>query len=315
LFWSGSSWKTIDNFEAVQPAISGINCATAQLSPGTYTAGVPYSGIMRLGYTGGNGATYTSGSTYTDNGLIAELQPGRLENGNGEFIFKVTGTPVRSSPNKTIFKIGNTEIPFYTGTAQDAEVGAFAGAEVKTAAVMKPFTFTSATESGRDGYHVVATTPNGEFSVRIFIYQGNSFQNANLQIKSNVGQVEIASNEMYAYGGGSGAYGLNQLCVMPEWCGSADNSGGNNNVSCPNTFVQGTGNFPSWGDNEVYAFSSPEQRIYSWTNKDVNDKVFYTFRFMMMTPSSGTGANTTSCPGGTCTGTKAFFLIEQITAQ
>jgi hypothetical protein len=250
-FWSGSSWKTIDNFEAVQPVISGINCSTAQLSPGTYTANIPYSGIMRLGYTGGNGATYTSGSTYTDNGLTIELQPGRLENGNGEFIFKVTGTPVQSSPNKTIFSINNAMIPFYTGIASDAEVGAFAEAEVKTTAVMKPFTFTSAAESGRDGYQVVATTPNGEFSVRIFIYQGNTFENANLQIKSNTGQVEIASNEMYAYGGGSGAYGRNQLCVMPEWCGNNNNWGDNNNVPCPNTFVQETGNFPSWGDASV----------------------------------------------------------------
>jgi hypothetical protein len=314
LFWSGSSWKTIDNFEAVQPVISGINCATAQLSPGTYTTGIPYSGIMRLGYTGGNGASYTSGGTYTNNGLTADLESGRLENGNGELIFKVTGTPTLSSPNPSTFVINQALVPFYTGTACNAIVGSFAEAEVKTIAVMEPFTFTSQTESGRNGYQVVATTPNGNFSVRIFVPQGTaySFQQANLQIKSNTGEVRIASNEMYAYGGGSGANARNNFPVATSWCGNADN--GTNNEENTRT-IQSSSNFPSWGDQAVYYTGRPESRIYSWTNKDQNDKVFYTFRFMMMAPSGSTTADATSCPGGTCTGTKAFFLIEQITAQ
>ncbi|GHT59826.1 hypothetical protein AGMMS50239_07360 [Bacteroidia bacterium] len=312
LFWSGSAWKTIDNFEAVQPIISGINCATAQLSPGTYTAGTPYSGIMRLHYTGGNGASYTSGSTCIDNGLTAELQSGRLENGNGEFIFKVTGTPALSSPNKTTFSIDNTMIPFYTGAACNVEVGAHAGAEVKTVAVMEPFTYTSTAESGRNGYQVVATTPDGKFSVRVFIYSGNTFENANLQIKSNVGEVRIASNEAATWAGGSGGYARNNFPVATSWCGNADNA--NNSDENVRT-IQNAGNFPSWGDQAVYVSGRPEYRTYSWTNKDQNDKVFYTFRFMMMASSGSTTADNSSCSGGTCTDTKAFFLIEQITAQ
>ncbi|GHV31801.1 hypothetical protein FACS1894177_07030 [Bacteroidia bacterium] len=314
LFWSGSSWKTIDNFEAVQPVISGINCATAQLSPGTYTSDTPYSGIMRLSYTGGNGASYTSGSTYTDNGLTAELQSGRLENGNGELIFKVTGTPTQSSPNTTTFSIDDAMIPFYTGPSCSVEVGAFEGADVKTVAVMKPFT---RTDDLRAGYHVVATTPDGKFSVRIFVCQSTdgfygTFQNANLQIKSNVGEIRIASNEATTWAGGSGGYARNNFPVATSWCGNANNTNHSDNNTCT---IQNSSNFPCWGDQAVYVDGKPEYRTYSWTSRDQNDKVFYTFRFMMMAPSGDTYANTTTCPGGTCTGTKAFFLIEQITAQ
>ncbi|GHV07553.1 hypothetical protein FACS1894160_0330 [Bacteroidia bacterium] len=309
LFWSGSSWKTIDNFEAVQPVISAINCGTAQLSPGTYTSGTPYSGIMRLHYTGGNGASYTSGSTYTNNGLTAELQSGRLENGNGELIFKVTGTPTLSSPNTTTFLIDNVMIPFYTGSSCNVEVGASEGADVKTVAVMKPFT---RTDDLRTGYQVVATTPDGKFSVRIFVPSGINFENANLQIKSNGVEVTIASNEATTWAGGSGGYARNNFPVATSWCGNANNA--NNNDESVRT-IQNSSNFPSWGDQAVYYTGRPEYRTYSWTSKDQNDKVFYTFRFMMMAPSGSTEANTSNCPSGTCTGTKAFFLIEQITAQ
>ncbi|GHT59824.1 hypothetical protein AGMMS50239_07350 [Bacteroidia bacterium] len=311
LFWSGSSWKTIDNFEAVQPVISGINCATAQLSPGTYMSGTPYSGIMRLSYTGGNGASYTSGSTYTDNGLTAELQSGRLENGNGELIFKVTGTPTQSSPNTTSFLIDNAMIPFYTGSSCSVEVGAFEGADVKTVVVLSPLKRTS--DNGVSGWATAITTPDGYFSVRIFARDGTTMEASDIQIRNNrTGIVTIMWNSAFAWQGGSSGASNNRLTLNSNvWSGN-DGDSGSNTIQVSGTSPTSTGAAPNntaWGNEDVYFGNAPEQRSYMWTTTDSADQTAYMLTFMMGSSNNGE-VNPTRAAAA-----KAFFKIDQITAH
>jgi hypothetical protein len=317
LFWGGDSWKTIDNFVAIEPTVSGINCATAYLTPATYMATQSYNGILRLTYTGGNGASYQGGATQTVNGLKIQLQSGRLENGNGELVFKVWGTPTVTTPDPTSFTINKALIPFYTGSSCSATVGNTSEATVRRTAVMEPFSYTTQAQSGREGYEVVAKTPNGNFSVRVFIpiiSSSVNFENANLQIKSHIGTVDIASNEQAAWAGDSGAYGRYTLRVTGSWCGNGNNSNNNNNVTSP--VEQSSSNFPNWGDQAIYWDGKPESRTYFWTNKADDAKTFYTFRFMMYAPTgSVSNPKTGRCSSGKCTGTKVFFLIEEVTAN
>jgi hypothetical protein len=164
---------------------------------------------------------------------------------------------------------------------------------------------------------VVAKTPNGNFSVRVFAPISSNavnFENANLQIKSHIGTVDIASNEQASWAGGSSAYGRYTLRVTGSWCGNGNN--GNNNNDVTTAIQQSSSNFPNWGDQAIYFDSKPEARTYFWTNKDDNAKTFYTFRFMMYAPTNNvSNPKTTRCSSGKCTGTKAFFLIEEVTAN
>ena len=95
-----------------------------------------------------------------------------------------------------------------------------------------------------------------------------------------------------------------------EWGG-----GGNDSGASGNSWVgQTSSNFPAWGNDDVYNDYYPEHRIYAFTVSDGNDKVFYKFSFMMMSTNPRAKVDATSCPDGTCNTTKAFFLIEQVTA-
>ncbi len=108
LYWNGSEWIKFGTRTSIPGSVSSLNCSTATLTPKVYQSGMPYTGILKVPYLGGNGGSYSSGSPLLSTGvtgLTAVLQPGDLEYGTGELIYNVTGTPSASSPNLATFHI------------------------------------------------------------------------------------------------------------------------------------------------------------------------------------------------------------------
>ncbi len=312
-YWNGTEWRQVTSVTTDPPSISTLNCAAAGLRPSTYTAGVPYSGMIRVPYTGGNGRPYIAGGSVTVNGLTLTLLEGILEQGAGYLYFSVEGTPTVSSPATTTFPIDNTIVPFFSGTCS-ITVGNSLATDLDSFAVLGPLVAT--TDNGRAGYATVITTRDGKFSVRCFIPSGGNFADVNLQIRNNsASTVDIISNGHYLWSG-AGGYMQNQLRLPANnWAGDNGTSSSLLIDATTGARIQTATNFPSWGDPGVYASSLPEQRLYKWTSYDPNDKTFYSLEFMMGTNNPGGVANATTCPGGTCAGTKVFFKIDQITAQ
>ncbi|RXM40900.1 hypothetical protein BOQ62_03420 [Chryseobacterium sp. CH21] len=125
VFWNGSEWRSLENSTLVNPSITSLQCNAATLSPTQLIANVPYSGYMYVPYTGGNGASYGSGTPIPstgNTGLTATLQPGKLNLGDGSLTYLVTGTPSQSSPNLASFALGST----FGTPGCTANVGTFA---------------------------------------------------------------------------------------------------------------------------------------------------------------------------------------------
>ncbi|MCS3868440.1 hypothetical protein J3D55_001356 [Chryseobacterium ginsenosidimutans] len=186
-------------------------------------------------------------------------------------------------------------------------------ANIESIAVMGPLVAT--TENGRAGYAISITTPDGKFSIRCFIPTGSAFADVNLQIRNNsTATVDVISNGHYLWGG-AGGYMQNQLRLpIAAWAGDNAVSSASLINATTGANIQTASTNPYWGDPGVYAGGMPEQRIYSWTTNDGADKSFYKMYFMMGSSTPASLGNTTTCPGGTCSTTKAFFTVDQITA-
>ncbi|WP_370899666.1 hypothetical protein [Chryseobacterium gossypii] len=238
----------------------------------------------------------------------ATMQLGSAPNATGLLIYN-TG-PVL--PSGYYFWNG-TEWRVFNSSSSNGGGGNGPIANVENIAVMGPLTAT--TENGRAGYALSITTPDGKFSVRTFIPTGTAFSQVNLQIRNNTtSPVEIISNGHYLWGG-AGGYQQNQL-RLPAGAWAGDNATSSSGLIDATTGarIQTASTNPYWGDPETYAGGMPEQRIYSWTTNDGNDKTFYKLYYMMGSSTPGSAGNATTCPGGTCNTTKAFFTIDQITA-
>ncbi|CAM2977478.1 hypothetical protein DRF59_09470 [Chryseobacterium flavum] len=186
-------------------------------------------------------------------------------------------------------------------------------ATVETKAVMGPLVATA--DNGRAGYAITITTPDGRFSVRCFIPTGSLFADVNLQIRNNnISTTDIISNGHYLWSG-AGGYQQNQLRLPADaWAGDNATTSSSLIDATTGARIQTASTNPYWGDPGVYASGVPEQRFYSWTTTDGNDKVFYKMYFMMGSSTPSSAGNATTCPGGICNTTKAFFTIDQVKA-
>lgn len=302
-YWDGATWKGILNSTAKNPAIGSLLCLEAELYPSSYTAGVPYNGTLTVPYTEGNGGMFSSGSPVTVNGLTFVLQGDKLNNGNGQLVFNVSGTPAVSSPAATTVTINNVLAPFFTGSCV-ATVGDIDSGEIKVSSTIGPLYLTT---TPANGYYRYVTSPDGKFSVCVFVETGLYIAYADLKIRSNIGTPSIMWNAGVEYvTNGQMIYGNNGMTFPSAgvWYGNGGGVG----------TTMGTGVGEAWGDPDVYYFS-PEYRRYTWTTTDSSDKTMYTLTFMLGAPDALVLANTTNCPGGTCTTTKAFLKIEQIKAK
>lgn len=108
VYWTGTEWEKLTLTTVVNPVITGLLCNRAEFSPATFTAGVPYDGIMTIPYTGGNGGAYNTGTPMTslvNTGLTATRETGVLATGSGQLVYRLTGTPAYSSPTAALFNI------------------------------------------------------------------------------------------------------------------------------------------------------------------------------------------------------------------
>lgn len=77
------------------PVITGFDCGTVSFSA-TPTAGIAYNGTVTVHYNGGNGKTYTAGTSSSSTGvtgLTVTLQAGTLASGSGDMVYTISGLP------------------------------------------------------------------------------------------------------------------------------------------------------------------------------------------------------------------------------
>lgn len=324
LFWSGTEWKLFNSSTSTPAQITSLNCLGAILSPGSYTSGVKYEGVVKISYAGGNGGYYTGGSSFTSNGLTFTLQDGKLENGAGEIVLRVEGIPNISSPTSITIPINpalttdpGIRVPFWSGGPCSAVVGAQVTADIKAIAVMDYMRFVTDEGTNVKGFTVECTTPDGLYTVRAFLKHSNqtsaatatnntelvtSGVNNNVQIRNN-SDVEktIMWNYNTDYGGYLGDAGGNLKLPSKRWGGGI----GNTWTSLTTT----AGLYAPWGDPGIYNASNvgPEHRRYTWIDTSNTTKVAYTITVMS---GIDPGAASTSDP----TKQKVFIRIEQIVA-
>ncbi|MDN3693656.1 hypothetical protein QWZ06_15835 [Chryseobacterium tructae] len=99
VYWNGKEWISLNNTSTINPSITGLNCSSASAFPLTFTSGSPYNGSINVPYSGGNGGSYLSGTSFIQNGLIFTENAGTLNNGNGTVSYTISGTPNFSSPS------------------------------------------------------------------------------------------------------------------------------------------------------------------------------------------------------------------------
>lgn len=105
VFWSGTEWRTFNNSSTNAGTIGTVTCNSVSLSPYSYTAGTPYNGSMTVSYVGGNGGVYPAQTVGPVNGLTATLLSGNFNNGPGNLVYSVSGTPTVTSPATTVFPL------------------------------------------------------------------------------------------------------------------------------------------------------------------------------------------------------------------
>ncbi len=107
VFWNGSQWRTLEGRSLQQGTLTSLKCADANLDPSTYTSGNSFQGQLKIPYVGGNGGTYSAQTIGPFNGLTATLTQGNFDQGAGNLIYTISGTPTVTSPSTTTFSISS----------------------------------------------------------------------------------------------------------------------------------------------------------------------------------------------------------------
>jgi uncharacterized protein (TIGR02145 family) len=87
--------ESIRCIKEVSATLGALNCGSAATT-GTLTEGQPASGVSTSGpYTGGNGGSYSAQAVSSTGvtGLTANLAAGEVNNGSGNLVYTITGTP------------------------------------------------------------------------------------------------------------------------------------------------------------------------------------------------------------------------------
>lgn len=102
------SCKSSDVEPKLTIMVTGLSCGSTTFSS-TATAGTPYSAIAKVGYTGGNGATYEVGTAIASKGvtgLSATLTAGSIATGAGTLTLAVNGNPSAAGVATYAFTFG-----------------------------------------------------------------------------------------------------------------------------------------------------------------------------------------------------------------
>ncbi len=130
VFWNGTEWRSVNNNPTIAPAITSLKCTDAYLEPNTLSAGIAYTGVLKVPYTGGNAGLFSGGTVINstvNTGLTATLNSGELENGSGVLSYTVSGTPLQNSPIVANFNLGSS---VFGATGCTASVGDAVGTNV-----------------------------------------------------------------------------------------------------------------------------------------------------------------------------------------
>ena len=86
------------NLYVVPATVTTLDCNNAIYLPATLNKGVPYTGTLKLNYTGGNGAKYAAQEILSTGvtGLKASLDSNFLSNSDSTIQYAITGTPLSS---------------------------------------------------------------------------------------------------------------------------------------------------------------------------------------------------------------------------
>ncbi|MDQ0064387.1 hypothetical protein [Chryseobacterium lathyri] len=317
-FWNGMEWRRIDNKSSAAPKVT-LQCGQAYLEPAqSITGGVSVlpGTILKIPYVAGNGGGYNGVvlSSVGNQALTATLSGGTLAEGSGSLILNISGTPTaaQQAPGGISFDL----TPFYTAnpsiinSCSSVTVGKEVRADIQTIATMDFLKYVVDPNTNTRGFQVALTTPDGLYSIRVFLRHdnqtsgtaannNNQVQNADVQIKNNTPvNKTLMYNHLGGYGGGTtNSSGNSVLLPSNQWGGTTDNTW---HQATPST----RGN---WADPGIYqgANSGPEFRYYSWIEQGTT-KTAYLVTVMA-------GAN--SGPFGTLpSDMKVYIKIEQITA-
>ena len=164
------------------------------------------------------------------------------------------------------------------------------------------------TNSPGSGYHKFVTSPDGKFSVRIFVQDGLGTLDSgvNLQIRSNSGTPSIFWNgSTQRINSGSAtvsAYSDNPFPQAGKWYGGDGTAFGG-------PFQESVTS--AWGIADLYKGNKPEYRIYTWTTNDSSQVAYVLTCMFSNNDSLAFALNSSTCPNGTCSTTKAYLRIEQ----
>ena len=302
LFWDGVEWKLFANASSA-PAAATLNCEASAMNPNQQIqGGVPLTAgtLLQIPYTGSNGGNYKGVTLTSTNGggnITATIESGTLALGNGVLSFLLTGTPTidQQAPNGIQFDLSDftTVNPGIMGSCGKIPVGNVLSATILSSAVMGSLMLTrdsldiispARTDSITSNYTLQCNSPDGKFSVRVFLPAATSGptyvwmhnQGLNVQIRNNMSDtIRIIWNYETMWSGGfvANAYSLD---VPPQRWGADNNSGLTwHNASDPNT----TGAF--WGDPGIYDGNGPEYRRYTWIPLGADNKVSYEIHAMV----------------------------------
>jgi hypothetical protein len=351
MFWNGVEWRLISSATSDAP-FATLSCGQAVLDPDqVIIGGTPISpgSVLKIPYTVGNGGTYNSAVIYTtdypSSTVHATITSNAFANGSGHLTFNVSGMPTaaQATPTGITFNLQ----PFYDANpsldntlgCKTVTVGQEVKADILKVAIMDNLKYT--TDANLPAYATQLTTPDGKFSVRVVIASRDVYTNAgafgtdseygmNLQIRNNTNSTVAIAGQFNWQWGGSGGTGSNKLKLQPgKWSGdrasnvseayavyvdgnSASNFG---NILSPTSSSTNSAKFVYWGNEGVYAGGRPERRTYSWTiNDNGQTKTAYILTFSSSASDPDAYARNSTCPGGVCSQTKVFMMIDQITA-
>lgn len=301
-YWNGKEWMSMDSSSTIE-ASAELNCLSAFLDPAQKISGnipIVKGTIIKIPYHDGNGGQYKGVELVSQGNpnIIGIINDGQLENGSGNLIMSISGipTPNQVSPiglsfNMKPFMDLN---PNLTG-CDGITVGEEMNADVKIIAVMDFMKFVADPDTGVKGFTVDATTPDGLYTVKVFMrhslqnntatstnntYPTNSGRENNVLLRNNSSeQKTIMWNYNTEYGGYLGDAG-GSLKVPPYTPGGGQ---GNtwNTLSISNT--------GAWANEGIYNASNngPEHRRYTWIDTTKGTKVAYTAVIMAgMDPTS-----------------------------
>ncbi|MDR1782771.1 MAG: hypothetical protein LBR13_00720 [Dysgonamonadaceae bacterium] len=314
--WNGEEWRVFEGATAVNAEIEELMPGSAVLEPSRFTIGETYHGIMRVPYQGGNGGIYLGGMTLTSTnnfGLTAKLKSGRLEYGTGYISFEVDGVPTASSPQGAVFTITN-----FLGKSGVVTVGDQESASIITVATVGPLYATQ--DNGAIGFHRTIKTPDGRFSVRLFVPDRDTYDDynsnynyADIQIKTHIpGGTSICYSSIVSWSLGAKGTSANifDLPTPNDWYGTSSQSGDSEGSASVKVSSSTTGRTAAWGDRDVFYSNLPELRRYTWTTNDNNDKTMYVLDFTMKAPTPDIGARASNINQ-----TMIYLQIQQIDAN